>query len=328
MGLAQVGVGPIEKVRLKPGEFEKADLEKLKASKTVFICRDSDDLEAMEKAIKEVWTVTEISVVPYSQVEEIDTEKTSVFSIVGWHTETTFVKEQKPGISFGSDSSYDNVHIYLNLWMTAKGKKDKKNKKRKKSKKSKKDNVGKKSYCNIMLHPVFDDFAALIGDRSDDAIDYIYKEATLKNWTPGFIKNYLKNVNDLLEKEQERWLYESDKKNKQLARLKGKILYIPDYALVKFNKFTGDESKRLKESKIFKAYPYKYKIVSAEELSKKILESEKAIYYLMYVKSSSNKFISVYNSKTGAIIYRKYKGASYNLKDGDMKDLAKAIKKR
>lgn len=299
---AQVGVGPIEMVKLKPGKFSKEDISKLKASKTVFVYRENDDLEALQKAIKEVWTITEISFVPFSEMKKIDLKNSSIFSIAGVNTNVT---------RMSSGMNYDNTHIYLSLWMLGKSKKGKK---------------VKKSYCRIELHPTFRDYSMVTGPRNKDGLNYLYEEGTLKNWTVGFLKNYLKNVNDLLLEQEERWLYKSGKDN-EVKKLKGKTLYIVDYAMVKFNKFTGDESKRLKEQKIFKSYPHKYQIIDREELSKKILESEKSFYYMVYVKSSTDKYIYVFNSKTGAIVYSKYKGASYNLKDSDLKDLAKAIKK-
>lgn len=300
---AQIGVGPVEQVKLKSGKFSKEDLSKLKASKTVFVYRDSDDLEALEKAIREVWTLTEISFIPFSELKKVDLKNSSVFSIAGINTNVS---------GYSSGMSYDNTHIYLNLWMQGRNKKGKQ---------------VKKSYCRVELHPTYTDYANVTGQRSKDALRYIYEEGTLKNWSIGFLKNYLKNVNDLLLAEEERWLFQTDNKNKELKKLKGKTLYVVDYAMVKFNKFSGDESKRHKEEKLFKSYPYKYQLIKAEDLSKKILESEKAFYYLVYVKSSTDKYIYVYNSETGAIVYSKYKGASYNLKDSDLKDLARAIKK-
>jgi len=305
---AQVGVGPIEMVKLKSGKFSKKDLTQLKSTKTVFVYRDSDDVEVLKKAIQEVWDFTEISFVPFSELKNIDPYTSSVFSIAGVNTNTSFVKESTGATSL----NYDNTHIYLNLWMMQE------NPKKKKS--------IKKSYCRIELHPTYTDYSMVTGSRSKDALTYIYEEGTLKNWKVGFLKNYLKQVNDHLTKEEERWLFKSDKKNPKLRKIKNKTLYIPDYALVKFNKFTGDESQRLDPKKLLKNYPHKTKIISADELNEMILDPTKNINYMVYVKSSTDKYIYIFNSKTGDILYSKYKGTSYNLKTKDFKDLAKAIK--
>jgi len=304
---AQVGVGAIEQVKLKAGNFSKEDLNLLKASKTVFVYRESDELETLKKAIEEVWNYTPISFIPFSEMKNIDPYKTSIFSIAGVNTNTTFVN------GTGSTSlDYDNTHIYLNLWMLQGNTKNKE--------------AIKKSYCRIELHPTYTDYNMVTGSRRKDALTYIYKEGTLKNWKVGFLKNYIKQVNDHLTREEERWLYASDTKNPSIKKIKSKTLYVPDYALVKFNKFTGDESNRLDKEKLFKHYPYKIKVIPADELSQKILEPNSDINYLVYVKSSTDKYIYIINSRSGDVLYSKYKGVSYNLKDDDFKDLAKAIK--
>ena len=139
------------------------------------------------------------------------------------------------------------------------------------------------------------------------------------------MKNYLQVVNGYLNDSSERWLYKSDTKNKGLKALKNKTLYIPDYALTYFNPYTGDESTKQDEAKIFKKYPFKYELISADKLSKKIMTEEKSFYYMAYVKSSTDKYLTIFNSKTGKIVYSKYKPTSYNVKDSDFKDLAKSI---
>lgn len=297
---AQIGVGPIEMVKFKSGQFSEESLNKLKTSKTVFVYRPSDDKEKLEKAIREVWKITDISLVPFSEMKNQDLTNISVFSIAGvnnkyWNTSINL--------------NYDNTHIYLNLWMQGKNKKGK---------------SIKESFCRIELHPTFVDYWKVTGS-SKNALSYLYNEGQLKNWNVGFLKSYLKTVNDLIEKGEERWLYLTQNRNPKMKGLADKTLYIPDYAMVKFNKFTGDESKKLAEAKIFKSYPHKYEIISAEQLSKKILNSDESFYYLVYVKSSTDKYISVFDSLTGEMIYSAYDAKSYNMKESDLKSIAKAI---
>ena len=184
--------------------------------------------------------------------------------------------------------SRSHSHGYLNLWLNVKNKKGK---------------IKRKSFCRVELH-----------DSNE-------------NWEPGFIRAYLANVNDLLEKESERWLYLSESKP-ELNELKNNTLYIPDYVLTKFNAFTGDTSKKHNVEDIMKSYPYDYKIIKTTELSDKILVSDRnPIYFLVYVKSSTDKYVSIYNSKTGKLVYSDYKGIQYNLNKSDFKKLAKAIKR-
>jgi hypothetical protein len=89
----------------------------------------------------------------------------------------------------------------------------------------------------------------------------------------------------------------------------------------------GDESKRHVEKELFSDYELKYKIIPTKELNDRVLEDKEEFYYLMYVKSSSFKYVSVVNSRTGECIYSKFNTGAYNLKSGDIKDLSKKIKK-
>jgi len=299
---AQIGVGQNVVVRSETDKFSEEAINKLKASKTVFIYRDSDNIEELENAIKEVWNFTEISFQPFSKMKGIKLDDNiSIFSIEGLNTH----------VEFGNHGmSYDNTHIYLSLWMLKENKKGKK---------------VRESYCRIELHPSGIDYYNILTVRKEDALEYIYEEGQLKNWTAGFLKNYLKYVNDALTKKSERWLFLSDETNPELKNLKTDTLYIPEYTLTKFNKFTGDESKKLDEEELFKPYNFNYKIINTADLSKKIIESKEPFYYMVYIKSSTDKYINIYNSKSGTLIYRKYSPVSYNMKDKDFKALNSII---
>jgi hypothetical protein len=218
-------VGSIENVKLRPGELNDEDLQRLKNSKTVFIYREGDDPEVWRDAIKSVWTITDISLIPHTEFSTVDLTNTSVFSISGFNINTR---------NLSSGFSNDNTYVYLNLWMNVKGKKGK---------------VYKKSFSRIELHPTYNDYVFLLEEDRSESFDYIYSKATLKNWAPGFIKTYLKSVNDLLRDGKERWLY-VDSSAEQLKSLARNTLYIPDYLFVKFNMFTGDESEELDPKKI------------------------------------------------------------------------------
>ena len=78
--------------------------------------------------------------------------------------------------------------------------------------------------------------------------------------------------------------------------------------------------------KLFKYYDYKYQIISSEELNKKIMNNE-PIYYLMYVRLNSDRFLSVVNAQTGEVVYRAYHSLGYVLRSSIIKKLNKAIKK-
>lgn len=78
--------------------------------------------------------------------------------------------------------------------------------------------------------------------------------------------------------------------------------------------------------KLLKNYPYSYEFKSAFAISDMILEGED-FYYLVYTRSSTEKYFTIYHSTTGEIVFNAYKPMSYNLKNKDFKDIAKSVKK-
>tara|TARA_B100000963_G_C22520280_1_gene622722 strand:- start:76 stop:1032 length:957 start_codon:yes stop_codon:yes gene_type:complete len=297
----QINVGPIEYVKLKTGEFEQANLNKLKSSKTLFVYRNSDivNLELFKSTLKEVWDYNELEFISYEEYSSNTyDENYSFFTIGGLHKVKTS--------SSGMVSEY--TYIYLTLWMN--------------------NGNEKLTFCRIELYPTFVTFQKANMYVEDDVnlmMDHLYEESKLHNWNFLYLKNALQLVNEKLSKSDEHWLFNCEVYS-DLSHLKNNTLYIPEYTLIKFAAFTGDESKRHNVKKLFKNYPYPYKILSMEELSEKALHSEKPLYYLSYIKSCTDKFVSVVNAKTGELLYSDYSPASYNIKDKNLKKLAKKIK--
>ncbi|HLO53739.1 MAG TPA: hypothetical protein VK169_05585 [Saprospiraceae bacterium] len=296
---SQINVGSKEYVTLKPGKIEQSDLDALKASKTYFVYRPSDDVEELKKAISEVWKFTEITFIPYDDIDNIPAQNASIFALTGYNKQVY------------STVKTNNTKVYLSLWMEIKNKKGK---------------TKKITFCRIEFHPIFKDLEHITSLNTENEIGYLYNQGTLNNWNTGFLKNYLKNVNDRLQDGTNRWLYKSESNHAELKNLAKETLYIPDYLLVKFNKFDGDESEKLDKVELFEKYPFKYEILSAKELSEKIISEEKPFYYLVYVKSSTDVYFTIFNSKTGEIIYSSYKSMSYNASSSDFKSITSGIK--
>lgn len=303
---SQINVGTNEKVKSDPGEFDEKDLKKLKSTTTIFLYRKDDDIDRLKEAIEPIWNVTDIKFMPHEYIDEIDFDEHSILSISGY-SKVTIRRNSK-----GREVKTQNGYYYLKLWM-----KDN----------DEDGNTTNKTFCRIDLHPTFKDFEFLVDKNNKNKVfDYLYTKATLKNWQPGFLKVYLQNVNDLLKNGNTQWLYGNEEKNQNLKNLANETLYVVDYTLVKFNMFSGDESSRHSEKKIMKKYPYNYELLNAEEISDKILESDsKPIYFLVFIKSSTDKYVAIYEGNTGEILYRKYSPISYNFKKNDMKDIARLI---
>ncbi|MBS1526815.1 MAG: hypothetical protein JST19_14260 [Bacteroidetes bacterium] len=152
----------------------------------------------------------------------------------------------------------------------------------------------------------------------------------LYHWGPGFLKNYLIQLNAMIQTSKEKDFAEAVTDKKQLQNLKTQTLYCPGDNLYRMGIFVkGDKASDIKE--LFEDYKYPYREVTDDELDKILLDDSKEIYYLLFVRNATGKLVAVVNSKTGAIIYSRYNEGTFsissNLKSGDLKYLYKAINK-
>ncbi len=301
----QVGSNQIATAN-RPGKIKPAELERLKQTTTLFTFpyKSYEDLEAYEAAIRSVWTLTPFKVIKPDEMKSfMGQEGYSFFSFGGFIT----VRE---------NAGANNMHLAYDLWLPGKGGK------------------GRHSYfARIMIYPDNQTFFTAmrnVNRRKDDfssrMLSFVYNDAVLYNWGPGFLKGYLRKVNDQLLAKDERGPYSEEADKPALARLKTDTLYIPDYVFIKFNMFVGSEKKdeEADESDLGKTYPFPVKIVPAEELNKMILTAQTPFLYLTYTKSSTDKYINVYSSE-GNLLYARYTALSYNFKYKDLGKLAKLI---
>lgn len=302
--IGQINISPDDQVKLKIGEFSSTDLESLKSTTTLFIYRESDeeDLELFKSTLEESWDYTELEFISYEEyTANTYDESYSFFTIGGIHKTKTS----------SSGMVTENTYIYLMLWMIK--------------------NEKKLTFCRIDLYPTFEAYQKantfMSKKRANLMMKYLYAESTIHNWNLVYLKNSLQFVNKNLDISNEVWLFNSET-YEDLSPLKSDTLYILDYALIKFAPFTGDESARHNVKKLLKKYPHPYKFVSATELAEKITnstDSTSSVYYLSYVKSCTDKFISVFNGKTGDLLYSDYSPVSYNVKAKDFAKLSEAI---
>ncbi len=301
---AQIGVG--FSTQIMPSTISKISPEQLKilqSSKTVFICKDSDDIETLKTALKEVWTFSDLHIIPYSESQSYDFTGANRISITGLLTT----------VESTGGGGYETMHIYLSLWRPAKSKKGK---------------DIEEYYSRLELQITYVDFkktSDVLKFKSSSS--YFYNEANFSNWNPGLLKVYFQCVNDYLVANTNRELFAQETGNSELTNLSTNTLLIPDYCLLEYNPKKGETSGKLDLKELMEDYPYKYESTSAENLGKLILESNKPIYYLIYTRSAASKFLTIFNSKTGQIVYSKYVAISYNLKSKDFEELAKSIKK-
>jgi hypothetical protein len=278
------------------------DLERIKSGTTYIVMRnpESDVAKAYIDVYNKYWTLSKKEFIKYTDIGN-------------------YVNNESTFLSFGgyviSSNNGTSVHIYLELWKFSE----------KFLNSSRRKKVSSADQVQIARIELFTDFSAIIDP--DEIFKYEYDgQGHFRNWSPGLLKNYIQQLTFLLEAGKKRSLFAATFDNEQLSELKKQTLYVPDYVLIKFGAMTGSESRRNDEDDLFKGYKYEHKLLPMSELSDLILNSPDPVYYLVYVKSSTDKFITIFNSETGQMIYSVYKGVSYNIGAKDFKAVCSKIK--
>jgi hypothetical protein len=292
------------------------EVEKFKKGTTYVAMYNPNSPRVTEyiKAFKDAWALSKLEFIRYSEIENHLAPENSFFTMGGYETTTeNFVDlngiRRKTG-------EYSNTHLYLELWTPSE----------KYFTENKKKALREKDKIQIARIELYTDFETLKDPQTIYQMDYDGL-GHIRNWGPGMLKNYLQALTSFLNKSEKHFIASKIYNEQELEKLKTSTLYVPDYVLVKFNMFTGDESKQHKEEDLFEDYKLKYQLVSTKKLNDNIVNDPSGFYYLLYVKSSTDKFVSVINSRTGEIIYSDYTPVKYNLKPGDLKDLYKKIMK-
>lgn len=298
-----------DKLRMSERTFTAEEINALKNTTTVFVLLggDEDQREKFVQAIESTWTFTPIRVIAYEDLPNFRGEAYSYFMVQGYNKTVT-----RTNTADGSSSSTDYFHAYLGL-LVMEQVKDKKGR----------PEIQETAFCREELFIPPGQMGMYLGKN---ALDELYSKAEFKNWSPGMLKLYLADIQRNLEKNYRAWMYETLANNAELANLANETLYIPEYALVKLGKFTGNEEERdVASSGLLEKYPYKYKVVSTEELSDAILSGE-AKYVFDYVRANADQITRVYSVEKGKI-YQAYEGGSYNLKAKDFSAIAKLVQK-
>lgn len=273
-----------------PGtKTSKEILDQLKATTTVFFYSklQESQIDSIKQAVAEGWKVTPLIFDDISNSDKYTSDpKYSYFIITKYTTETR-----------SGSGSYSNTHYFLNLRLF--------------KEKTKKGNITSIGLCRIELYP---NYNTLFGVNK---AENMYNKGAFFNWSPILLKAQLEVVSENLENSFEPDHY-GEFKEKDLANiLANDTLYVPASMLMSFNPLTANEKE--KEDNVFKDYAYKYRICTDSELFDVFQTSRKGRFLFEYVKSSTDKFITVYDLQQKRVIYRNYSALSYNLKSKDIK---------
>lgn len=307
-------------------EFKKGELEKFKATTTIFVLPQLNSKEDYEKILKEVWTVTPFKVIAYKDFNMMDYAD-------GTYSIAKFVGDR---VETGKGTIY--IHTNFAVRVLDKEKFDKgfaklKTDDKKYSKKL--NNLFNENLSYIARAPLCVNNKFLVdamASRSDEKLGSIYErmytEESFTNTNLGILKNYFQLINQLISKGEHCGLYD-DFVKPEITQLKDNTLYIPEAYMMEYNPWKGTEKIRDEKdlTKLLEDYKYKYQFIKDEDLKRKILNNED-IFYLRYVSMNGNKYLDVVNAKTGSPAYYFYgAGFAYNLKDDDFKNISKAISK-
>lgn len=277
-------------------KFSDKIINQLKATTTVFFYSkdQGSQIDSIKEALSDGWKLTPLIFDDILNFDKYATDpKYSYFVIEGLSTTTTT-----------STGGYSNVHYWLALRLF----KDV----------NRKGKISTTSLCRIELYP--NTRTLFMGGRKRDAnevIEELYKKGVFYNWTPILLKAQLEVVSTNLSEGIKPGLFENTHERNLEDILSADTLYVPERLLMSFNGFTGKEAPE--DENVFADYSYKYKICTDSELFDIFQKQKRGRLLFEYVKSSTDKFITVYDLKEKKVIYKDYTPVSYNLKSKDIR---------
>lgn len=290
-----------------------ADIWRVKSGITYIVVKDPDSLkQEYIDVFKKYWTISEFKFIKYADRMNY-LEPGNCFFMIGDEEITYggYVPVNGASVPVGMSET----HIYFELWTITE------DQHKQIKKKNGLENEDKTQLARIEL---FVDYVTAFSKEkiNDYGID---GGGHIRNWGPGILKNYLQLLMMRLDGAESHLLKEEINNATELKKLQTDILYVPDYVLIKYDNINGDELKKNEEKELFEDYKFKYKIISSGDLNQKILTDETGFYYLVYVKSQTEKYINVINSLNGEIIYAINTYKSHNIKPKDLSILNKKI---
>jgi hypothetical protein len=288
------------------------DLPKLKNSTLIFVLPHQflEYENEVEQIFKDVWTVSKYEIINFNNLNEYE-QSDELHSFLTLDV-LGYKNSQNPFMTF-----YD---IYFNLWMYGN------------EKNIKKTNT---TFGRIGLSQTEENLKIckelFKSDNLTNTYKTLYNKANFSNLTLGYFKTYISIMNKVLSKNKlTKYGNEGNAKEdeKQLIPLSKETLYIPDYIILKYTKSKKIKEEKLNANDLMEDYPFNWKISTNEEISDKIINNEKPIYYLVYSIDDIMRNYMIYNSLNSELIYFDFdtKGG-YDAESKFFKSLGKKISK-
>lgn len=270
-------------------------INQLKATKTVFFYKKdkASKNDSLETAISSAWNLTPIIFEDISNFQKYASDpQYSYFSIEGVNTETS-----------SSSGSYSNTHYYLTLRLFKEV--------------DKKGEIKTLGLCRVELYPNYNTIKiGATGGKSATVINKLYDKGIFYNWTPILLKAQLAAAETNLKSNIRPGLFEDITDGNLTQILSKETLYVPKNLLMSINALSGKEQNDKED--VLSGYRYKYKVCDESEFYTIFEKEKRGRLIFEYVRSSTDKFVTIYDLKNKKIIYKKYTPVSYNLKRKDL----------
>jgi len=284
-----------------------SEISNIKTGTTFFAMKDPTSPKAVAyvEAIKKNWTLSKVECIKYTDVEK-NIAPNTCFVTIG------------AKMLNSNSTALTETNFFLEFWTTD-GKFVYDPKKRK--------HFNLDTKILIASIELFSDVTTQNNPSTLYKMDYD-AAGHIKNWGAAIMGNYIQQVVSLLNKGEVRETKTEFLNKAELDKLNAQTLFIPEYVLTKFSKNSDDDSKKYAPKELTEGSGLSCKFVTTEELNNKIASDTTAFYYLLFIKTNTDKYITVTNSVSGEIIYSAYSGSASNLKASDLKDIQKAIQKK
>ena len=309
--VAQVSIGrSVSPTNLYIRNIDDKYFDFLETTKTYFIVPSSLDFDTTKKIINDVWTYNDIEYISEEDYDELALMEKGNTIIRIHDTGYNMVRQGdgRPDRTVNSWFAYKFELIsYYNVELNKKGKK----------------NPDILKLADVIFTESMHNRFERHPDYSEKRAKGILDEPDFYNFNFGYIKNYFQILNKGLTERRTLDLEEKVVDTNKLKELKNQTLFVPKWILKRVAIFTSTLKGVYEPDELFKDYPFKYELLSYDELNSKILSGEE-FYYLMKTQFNEHQIVSIINSKTGEIIYSAEK-KSFNMSVKDLKALTKAI---
>ncbi len=273
------------------GQFEKSDYDALKNSTIYYMCSANvENKELLEAELSKAWTYSKIKVITLSEFTDHENEENAAFFSIGINRTVNEI-----------------TSVYMNLWCY----------------KMYGDNKGYLDYAKIYL--MYDCEVNNVFKKdiwtTDNVFEYLFKTPDPDNLKEGILPNYLIAIQELLETQKK--VEDNDEiiKKDKLKKLKDETIYITENVVLK--EICHTEKWDLKE--LMSKCPFKYKIISYEELNEKLLNNEPIVYILANRIEIQRRSFFMFDNRTKECLYRVKAGGRGGFWARDFELLGKLI---